>query len=155
MLGEGATLLAEFVDRHRILVLALGAILLLDLPFDRQSVAIPARNVIGVPARHLLRAHHQVLQDLVECRADMDIAIGIGRTVMEDEEVTAFRILPQTGKEIHRLPALEDVRLLLRQARLHREAGLGQEQGFAIVAHRIFGLVVHFGQSILIVRARL
>ena len=37
--------------------LALGPIiLLLDLPFDGEAVAVPARDVIGVLAHHALRA---------------------------------------------------------------------------------------------------
>jgi hypothetical protein len=40
----------------RVLVLALGAVLLLDLPFDRQAVAVPAGHVVGVLAQHLLAA---------------------------------------------------------------------------------------------------
>ena len=52
--------------RDCVLVLALGAILLLDLPFDRQAVAVPARHVVRVVAEHLVRADDDVLQDLVQ-----------------------------------------------------------------------------------------
>jgi hypothetical protein len=38
VVGELAALAAELVDRHRVLVLAGGAVLLLDLPLDRQAV---------------------------------------------------------------------------------------------------------------------
>ena len=85
VLGEGAAFAAELDDRHLVLVLALGAVLLLDLPLDRQAVAVPARHVVGVVAEHLLRAHDDVLEDLVERRADVDVAVGVGRAVVEDE----------------------------------------------------------------------
>jgi hypothetical protein len=42
MLGIGAAFGAEFLDRNLILVELLLAVLLLDLPLDRQAVAIPA-----------------------------------------------------------------------------------------------------------------
>ena len=51
VLREGAAFGAEFVDRHRVLVLALGAVLLLDLPFDRQAMAVPARHVVRSRSR--------------------------------------------------------------------------------------------------------
>ncbi len=86
VLGEGAAFLAELDHRPDVvLVLALGAVLLLDLPFDRQAVAVPARHIVGIVAEHLLRARDDVLQDLVERVADMDVAVGVGRAVMQDE----------------------------------------------------------------------
>ncbi len=45
--------LAELVDGNFVLVLALCAVFLLDLPLDRQAVAIPARHIIRVEAAHL------------------------------------------------------------------------------------------------------
>ena len=50
--GEVTTFLAKFADRNLVLVLALLAILFLDLPFDRQPVAVPSRNIIGILAKH-------------------------------------------------------------------------------------------------------
>jgi hypothetical protein len=65
-----------------VLVLALGAVLLLDLPFDRQAVAVPAGHVVGVVPASAASGRH-VLQDLVERVADMNVAIRIGRPVMQ------------------------------------------------------------------------
>ena len=61
LLGELTAFLAEIDDRDRILVESLLAILLLDLPLDRQAVAVPARDIIGVLADHLLRAVNNIL----------------------------------------------------------------------------------------------
>ncbi len=141
VLREGAAFFPEFVDRDRVLVLALGAIFLLDLPFDRQAVTVPARHVIGIEAQHLLAARHHVLQDLVERGADMDVAVGVGRAVMQDEFALALRGLAQLAVEVFLLPARQQNRLALGQAGAHREFGLRQEQGFGIVALG-FG---HFG----------
>ena len=90
VLGVGAAFLAERDHRVGIgqvrLLLVLGAVvLLLDLPFDRQAVAVPARHVVGIVAEHLLAARHHVLEDLVERVADVDVAVGVGRAVVQHE----------------------------------------------------------------------
>ena len=46
MFGECAAFLAEFDDGDFIFVFALGAVLFLDLPFDGETVAIPAGDVV-------------------------------------------------------------------------------------------------------------
>ncbi len=126
MLGEGAALAAELDRRHLVLVAALGAILLLDFPLDRQAVAVPARHVIGVMAKHLLRARDEILQDLVQRMADMDIAIGVGRAVVKHEFRPALRRLAQALVEAQLAPAREQLRLLFRQAGAHRKIRLRQ-----------------------------
>src|SRR3546814_16098164 len=74
-----------FYDRHVVLVLAAGAVLLLDLPLDRQAVAVPAGHVDGLPPGHVLRAVDDVLEDLVQRVADVQVAVRVGRPVMQDE----------------------------------------------------------------------
>jgi hypothetical protein len=137
VLGEFAALAAEFVDLDLVLVLALGAVLLLDLPLDRQAVAVPAGHVVGVPARHLVRAGDHVLEDLVERVPDMDVAVRIGRAVVQDKARAALGALTQLFVKADALPALEQLWLLLRQTGAHREIRLRQEQRVAVV--RAFG----------------
>ncbi len=136
--GVGAAFLAEIDHRGTVaevgLLLALLAIVLfLDLPLDRQAVAVPAGHVVGIEAEHLLALGDEILQDLVQRCADMDVAVGIGRAVMQHELVAALRALAQLLVEADLVPALEDLRLALRQAGAHREVRLRQEQGFRIV----------------------
>ena len=136
MTGEFPALGAEVDDRHRVLVLALFPVLLLDLPFDGQAVAVPAGHIVGILAQHLLGAGDDVLQDLVERVADMEMAVGVGRSVVEDELLPALGVGPQFGVDVELLPALEYLRFALRQSRLHREVGLRQEDRiFVIDAH--------------------
>ncbi len=138
MVGIGPAFAAE---RHHCggipeirLLLALGAVvLLLDLPFDRQAVAVPARHVIGIEAEHLLALGHHVLEDLVQRMPDMDVAVGVRRPVMQHEFGAAGGRLAQFLVEADLVPALEDFRLALRQAGAHREFRLRQEQGLGIV----------------------
>ena len=124
---------AELVDRHAVLGLVFRAVLLLDNPFDRQAVAVPARHIGRVLAEHLLRPVDDVLQDLVESGAEVNVAIGIGRAVVKDELLATPRGFAQPAIKIHLLPAREDHRLALRQIPAHREIGLGQEYGRTII----------------------
>ena len=131
--GEVAAFLAEFEDRHRILGQFPGAVFLLDHPFDRQAVAVPAGDIDRVLAHHLLRPVDHVLQDLVEGVADMEIAVGVRRAVMEDEFLAPLRGRAQPPPQIHCRPALQQSRLALRQIAAHRKLGLRQEDGRAVV----------------------
>ena len=156
----GAALLAERHHRGGIaeirLRLALGAVvLLLDLPFDRQAVAVPARHVVGIEAEHLLALGHHVLQDLVQRMPDMDVAVGVGRPVMQHEFGAATRACAQFAVEVHLIPALEDLRLALRQAGAHREFRLRQEQGLGIIGDiGLLRLFRHKGSGFRLGRAR-
>ena len=137
MLGELAALAPEIVDGNGILVPAPGAILLLDLPLDGQAVAVPAGDVVGVLAQHLLGPVDEILQNLVEAGADMDVAVGVGRPVVQDEFLPAFAELAQLAVEILVFPALLDFRLLFRQAGAHGKFGSGQEDRvFVVDGHR-------------------
>ena len=106
-LREFPAFLAEFEDRHLVLIAAGGAVFFLDLPFDRQTVTVPARDIIGVLAHHLLRAVDDVFQNLVQRMTDMQVAVRVGRAIVEDEFFPAARKLALFGKQIHRRPAVE------------------------------------------------
>ena len=124
--------LAELIDRHAVFVLALLAIFLFDLPFDRQAVTVPSRDVARIMAHHLLRPDNHVFQDLVQRVADMEIAIGIGRAVMQREGFAAL-FFAQTVIDPDFLPFFQPHRLALGQARAHRKLGSGQVQrGFVV-----------------------
>ena len=125
MLGIGPAFGAEFLDRNLILVQLFLAILLLDLPFDRQAMAIPAGHIRRVFAEQALRAADHVFEDMVERMADMHVAIGIWRPIMENELLPPGACFAQLMVEVVGFPFGKNARLLLRQASLHREIGLG------------------------------
>ncbi len=135
---------AEFVGRHLVLVQLFLAIFLLDLPFDRQAVAIPAGHIGRVAAEQILRAAHHVLQNVVQRMADMHVAIGIGRAIVEDELFAAPAALAQPFIQPGRLPFGENRRFLLRQAGFHRKVGFRQEHGVAPVALAVGGVAHRF-----------
>jgi hypothetical protein len=139
--GEIPALLAELDDRHLVLRLLLGSVFLLDLPFDRQAVTVPARHVDRVLAEHVLGAVHHVLQDLVERGAEMDVAVGVRRPVMQYEFGPASGDSALGTPEIDRGPAREERGLALRQIAAHREVGLWQKDGRSVVGgHGIHGV---------------
>ena len=65
---------------------------------------------------------------------DMDVAVGVGRAVVEDEAGPPLGGGAQTAVEVEALPARQDFRLPLRQAGAHRKIGFGQKQRFAVIA---------------------
>src|SRR5690606_37093046 len=79
-------------------------------------------------------ADDEILQRLVEGVADVDVAVGVGRAVVEDIEGRALglTLFAQGGIEV--APLLDDRRLLLGQAAAHGEGRLREEDGLAIVA---------------------
>src|SRR5690349_13556964 len=60
---------------------------LYHLVFDWKPVAVPAGNVRRAITRHGLGFHHQVLEDLVQRRAHVDVAVGERRAVVKDEKL--------------------------------------------------------------------
>ena len=66
-------------------VAALLAHFLGDLEFDGQAVAIPARDVRGAEAAQGFVFDDDVLEDFVQRGADVDVAVGEGRAVVQDE----------------------------------------------------------------------
>ena len=59
-----------------------GLQLLVHLVLDGQAVAVPAGHVRAVAAGHLPGLDDDVLEDLVEGVAQMDVAVGVRRAVM-------------------------------------------------------------------------
>ena len=133
MLGIGAAFGAEFHRRHIVLVLLFRAVGFFHLPFDGQAVAIPTGDIGRILAQQRLRAHHRILQDMVQRVADVHVAVGVGRAIVEDELRPPGAGFTQLGVKIGRLPYAENLRLALRQASFHRKVGFRQENGGAII----------------------
>ena len=115
---------------HRCLLFAQ---FLVHLVLDGQTVTVPAGDVYAVAARHVLRLDEDVLDDLVERGAQVDIPVGIGGTVMEDVGFPPFRVLADPFVDAHPFPAGEHLRLPLRQVGLHRKLGLRQIQCILVI----------------------
>ena len=146
LLGIGAAGAAELVAGHIVLGAALGAEFLFNFPLDGQAVAVPAGDIGGVIAQHLVAAHDKVLEDFVHRGAKVDRAVRIGRAIMQDEGLGAalLGILAHAIIQAHLVPAGDPFRLRLGQAAAHGKFGFRQEQRIAIVVARgRLGVVVH------------
>ncbi len=125
----GAATLAGQVRR---LILAKGG---LHLVLDGQAMAVPARHIGGVVAGQGLGPGDDVLEDLVQRMTDVNAAVGIGRTVMQDEGRPALADGAQLPVQVDVLPALERFRLALRQAGFHRECRFRQVERRFVIGH--------------------
>ena len=101
-----------------------------DLLLDGQPVAVPARNVRGSVAPHRLIPVDEILQRFVESGADVDVAVGERRAVVQHENPRAagsFGLDPLV--EIEFAPMLHPAGFTLRQPGPHGEIGARQMQG--------------------------
>ena len=134
-----AAVAAEFTGAHLVADLAN---LFFDFEFDRQTMAVPARYIRGIKAAHGARLDDHVFQNLVYRVADMNLAVGVWRAIVQYKLVT-----PGTGStnllvQPHALPARQHVRFTLGQIATHRKFGIRQIQGrFVLAVH----FIVHNG----------
>ena len=135
LLGKAPALAPELIDRHVVLVLALLAVLFFDLPLDGQTVTVPTGDIARIKPHHLVRAHDDVLDGLVERMANVQVPIGIGRAIMQRE-----RLAPLFVAQLVINPDLFPLRqpgwLALGQACAHGEVGFRQVQGVFIFVGR-------------------
>ncbi len=106
-----------------------------DLVFDGQTVAVPARHVGRVEASQGLGADDDVLEDLVEGMAQVQVAVGVGRAVVQDELGPAGRSLADFLIELALLPVGDPFGFALGEIAAHREGRVGQVQGLAGFGH--------------------
>ena len=132
LLGVGAAGAAEVCRAHLPL---LRPELAIDFQFDGQAVAVPARQVGGIEPQHVVGLDDQILQDLVERRADVDVAVGVRRPVVQKEELGPFPRVANLAVEVHRVPAGDGLRLGCLEIGLHREGRARQITGVLPLSH--------------------
>ena len=109
--------------------------LLSDLHLDRHAVVVPAGHERRVVAQEVRLPHRSVLPDLVGRGPHVQVAVGIGGSVVEQPHRTAPPRLTQPGVEVALLPPRDPLRLAAREIGLHRELGLRKVQRVAIASH--------------------
>ena len=132
-----ATIQAQSIDR---------------LGFNRQTMGIPAGHVRRVITAHRFIFNDHILEHFIQSMAQMNIAVGIRRPVMEDEFWLAGVLFQNAAVNAHFIPLLQNSRFLLRQVAAHFKIGLRQIQSCAVFV--LFLLVSHVS-SFLITRVRL
>ena len=90
-------------------------------------MTIPARHIRHILAAHGLELEDDVLEGLVQRRANVHIAIGKGRAVVEDESLIGLRVAgADLGVQIISIPLLKPLRFTLDEAGFHGKTGLRQ-----------------------------
>ena len=136
--GIGLAFAAEVRRAHLPL---LGPQLAIDAQLDRQAVAIPAWDVGRVEAHHVVGLDDQVLENLVERVADVDIAVGVRRTIVQQEPLRALAGLANLSVQVHLVPAGDGLGFGRLQVRLHREGRPRQVTGLFPVGHESLPIV--------------
>ena len=103
--------------------------LLLDIVLDRQSMAIPARDVRRVETAHRLCFNHEVFERLVDRMTQVEFAIGVGRAIMKYKFCLTDILVGDALIDIELLPASEHFWFALRKTRLHGKFGERQVEG--------------------------
>ena len=107
-----------------------------DLLLDGQAVAVPAGHVGRAETAHGFVAVDDVLERLVQGRADMDVAVRERWAVMQDEGRGAGPFALDGVVEIGFFPVGHPGRLALHQIRPHGEIGFGKQEGvFQVLRH--------------------
>ena len=106
-----------------------------DLEFDGETVAVPAGDVRRLEAGHGLRFEDKVLDDFVEGGAHMDVAIGEGRAIVEQEARGTLGLAAGLDFliETTAFPGSETDGLAQDQVRLHGKVGFRQVDGVLVV----------------------
>ena len=125
--GKGAAFSLNFVARQ------VSAVQFFDGVFNRQTMAIPARDVLRIHALELARLDDHVLQNLVGGMANVQLPVGIRRAIVQDEFGCAVARIAQFFIDAFFVPFLHPARLALGQVAAHGEGRIGQVQGAAIV----------------------
>src|SRR5262249_39501388 len=99
-------------------------------------MTIPARDVRRAFTQHRLRFHNEILEDFVERGSHVDIAVGEGRAVMQNEQLSARSRFLNLLVKARLLPSHEHFRLVRGETRFHRKIRARQVQCvFVILAH--------------------
>ena len=98
--------------------------------FNRQTVAVPAWNIGRVKTHQLAGFDDHVFQNLIDGVTNVDVAIGIGRAVVQHKFGRTRAGRTQLLINAFFFPLLHPFRFAFGQIATHREGRIGQVQGF-------------------------
>jgi len=124
---------------------AFGLQLLAHLVLDGQAVAIPARHVGAVVARHLAGLDDDILENLIEGVPQVNVAVGIRRPVVQDKFGAPLTLRPDPAVQVDLGPAFEQQRLPPGQIGFHGKIGVGQVKSLFIIHAAASGIQSYYG----------
>ena len=99
-------------------------------------MAIPAGYIRCIKAAQGLAFDDDVLENFIHCMADMNVAIGIGRAVMQHELCSAFTRGTNALVAFFFLPLRQHLRLTFGEIAAHGESRIGKiERVFVVSCH--------------------
>jgi hypothetical protein len=88
---------------------------------DGHAVIVPAGHERRAVAAHAVGAHNDVLERLVERVPDVDVAVGVGRSVVQDEVAVGRGLGEHLAVQVNLAPEGLPARFLFGQVRPHRD----------------------------------
>ena len=125
---------AELRHRHG---LPVQLVLLDDGRLNGHTVVVPAGDIGGVEAHHGMAADDKVLQGLVQGVTHVDVAVGEGRAVVENEGGQILVLFQHLRIKTFLIPPLQHTRLPVGKTGLHGEIGFWGDNGVLIVHGKI------------------
>ena len=114
-----------------------------DGVFNRQTVAVPAGDVLRVKARELFGLDDHVFQHFVQRVADVQFAVGVGRAVVQHKQRCALAGHTQFFVQALLVPLLGPSGFAFGQVTPHGERGVHHVQCGTVVRGRRGGFVGH------------
>ena len=107
--------------------------------FNRKAMGIPARHVMSSIALHELVADNDILQCLIQRMTDVNLAVGIWRSIMQYKSRSAvfFSLFQTLMIQVHILPHFYKAWFSFRKIATHREICFWQVQSLAVI-HNLF-----------------
>ena len=130
------------------------AVQLFHHQFDGQAVAIPAGHIRRIKARQRFAAQNDVFQNFVGGMTDVDIAVGIGRAVVQNEFRPALGDFAQLFIAFVLIPAFQPAAFAFGQIAAHGKRAFEQVYGFAVIGHFVFLVLRYVVSDGLIKHAR-
>ena len=108
---------------------------LFHIQFDGQTMAVPSRNIGRIVSIKGARFDDDVLENFVHAVTHVQVAVGIGRTIMKNKLRSSCAGLTNFPVQVHVLPLLQALGLTLGEAGFHGKRRFRQVQGVFVVAH--------------------
>src|SRR2546423_9003914 len=121
--GKFATRATDAERRHLLFLFAKFA---LNVELDRQTMTVIAGHVWRIVAEHRARLYDEILQDLIERRAEVNVGVRVWGTIVKNEFFRVCASFANQPIKIHFGPFFQARRLGLRKVRLLRELRLWQ-----------------------------
>jgi len=109
-----------------------------NLVLNRQSVAVPPRDVRRFETLERLVAQNYVFEDFVKSRTDVHVAVREGRSVVQNELGMPRILFLDASVEVGLFPVLDARGFAFYEVAAHRELGVGKIESVFEVFFRHF-----------------